>query len=165
MKPVNNFLDSVLPTFGNTKDNTPIYDEAQKMFISSPYTSAAGHSYYKGLRFTDRIVMIEKIGTYYNWTYIDGVELYAFNGTEKVLIAKKQFEKEFYNMEQIKREVKQMLFDYFRSQILLKNENASEELIEKHAMQTIDSLYENKIEQIVSYLKQPAMQTLLALEN
>ncbi len=162
MKPVNNFLDSVLPTFGNTKDNTPIYDDAQKMFISSAYTSAAGHSYYKGLRFTDRIVMIEQIGTYYNWTYIDGVELYAFNGTEKVLIAKKQFEKEFYNMERIKTEVKQMLFDYFRSQILLKNENASEELIEKHAMQTIDSLYENKIEQIVGYLKQPAMQALLA---
>lgn len=165
MKPINNFLDSVLPTFGNTKDNTPIYNDAQRMFISSTYTSAAGHLYYKGIRFSDRLVMIEQVGLYHNWTYIDGIELYAFNGTERILIAKKQFDKEFYNTELIKEEVIQMVFSYFKSQLLLKNENASKELIEEHASQTIASLYENKFEQIVKYLKQPAMLALLSAQN
>lgn len=49
MKPVNNFLDCVLPTFGNSKENIPVYNESQRMFISSNYTSAAGHLYYKGI--------------------------------------------------------------------------------------------------------------------
>lgn len=162
MKPVNNFLDSVLPTFGNTKESIPVYNEAQKMFISSNYTSATGHLYYKGIRFSDRLVMIEQVGLFHNWTYIDGIELYAFNGTERVLIAKKQFEKEFYNIEFIKKEVNQMLHSYLKSQILLRGENASPEIIEQHTNQTIGSLYENKIEQIVQYLKQPTMIALLA---
>jgi hypothetical protein len=165
MKPVNNFLDSVLPTFGNLKENIPVYNEAQRMFISSNYTSAAGHLYYKGIRFSERLVMIEQVGLYHNWTYIDGIELYAFNGTERVLIAKKQFDKVFYNMEFIKEEVNQMLHSYFKSQILLKNENASPEIIEQHTNETIGSLYENKIEQIVQYLKQPTMIALLAPQN
>ena len=165
MKPVNNFLDSVLPTFGNVKENIPVYNEAQKMFISSNYTSAAGHLYYKGIRFSDRLVMIEQVGLYHNWTYIDGVELYAFNGTERVLIAKKQFDKEFYNMEFIKEEVSQMLHGYLKSQILMKNENASPEIIEQHTNHTIESLYENKIEKMVQSLKQPTMIALLASQN
>lgn len=165
MKPVYNFLDSVLPTFGNIKENIPVYNEAQRMFISSNYTSAAGHLYYKGIRFSERLVMIEQVGLYHNWTYIDGVELYAFNGNERVLIAKKQFNKEFYNMEFIKNEVKQMLQNYFKSQIILKNENASEEILLHHTEQTLDSLYENKIEQIALQLKQSTMLSLLAPQN
>lgn len=162
MKPVNNFLDSVLPTFGNLKENIPVYNEAQKMFISSNYTSAAGHLYYKGIRFSERLIMIEQIGLFHNWTYIDGIELYTFNGGERVLIAKKQFEKVFYNMEFIKEEVNQMLHSYFKSQNLFKDKNASPENIEQYTYKTIGSLYENKIEQIVQYLKQPTMIALLA---
>lgn len=165
MKPVNNFLDSVLPTFGNIKENIPVYNEAQRMFISSNYTSAAGHLYYKGIRFSERLVMIEQVGLYHNWTYIDGVELYAFNGNERVLIAKKQFDKEFYNMEFIKNEVKQMMQSYFKSQVLLNNENASDEVLLQYTEQTLDSLYENKIEQIALQLKQSTMLSLLAPQN
>jgi len=165
MKPVNNFLDTVLPKYGNVKENIPVYNESQRMFISSNYTSAAGHLYYKGIRFSERLVMIEQVGLYHNWTYIDGVELYAFNGNERVLIAKKQFDKEFYNMEFIKNEVKQMMQSYFKSQVLLNNENASDEVLLQYTEQTLDSLYENKIEQIALQLKQSTMLSLLAPQN
>lgn len=165
MKPVNNFLDCVLPTFGNRKENIPVYNESQRMFISSNYTSAAGHLYYKGIRFSERLVMIEQVGLYHNWTYIDGIELYAFNGTERILISKKQYEKEFYNMTLIKEEVKQMLQGYFKSQILLKKENATDDILLKHTEETINSLYENKIEQMSKYLNQPSMVALLAPQN
>ncbi len=165
MKPVNNFLDCVLPTFGNSKENIPVYNESQRMFISSNYTSAAGHLYYKGIRFSERLVMIEQVGLYHNWTYIDGIELYAFNGTERILISKKQYEKEFYNMTLIKEEVKQMLQGYFKSQILLKKENATDDILLKHTEETINSLYENKIEQMSKYLNQPSMVALLAPQN
>ena len=165
MKPVNNFLDTVLPKYGNVKENIPVYNESQRMFISSNYTSAAGHLYYKGIRFSDRLVMIEQVGLYHNWTYIDGVELYAFNGNERVLIAKKQFDKEFYNMEFIKKEVKQILQSYFKSQTLFTNENTSEEYLLQQTEQILDTLYENKIEQIALQLKQSTMLSLLAPQN
>lgn len=165
MKPVNNFLDNVLPRFGNAKENIPVYNESQKMFISSNYTSAAGHLYYKGIRFSDRLVMIEQVGLYHNWTYIDGIELYAFDGNERVLIAKKQYDKEFYNLELIRSDVKQMLQSYFKSQNLFKNERVSDEFILEYSDQTVNSLYENKIEQIANQLKQTTMLALLAPQN
>ena len=45
------------------------------MFLCEEYESASGNRYYKGVRFCDRIVVVEKVGLYHNWTYIDGIEV------------------------------------------------------------------------------------------
>ena len=84
----NNLFDSILPTYGNPRVKTPIWNESQHMFITSQYTSAAGHTYYLGVRFSDRFVTILHIGLYHNWTYINEIELYAFDEHERTLIAK-----------------------------------------------------------------------------
>lgn len=69
------FFDSVLPSFGNSrKANTPIYDNSQKMFIVEEYESRAGHRYYKGVRFCNRLVFVESVGMYHNWTYLDSCQ-------------------------------------------------------------------------------------------
>ncbi|MFZ4548527.1 MAG: hypothetical protein ACOYN4_13870 [Bacteroidales bacterium] len=98
----NRFLDRILPTYGNPRENIPIYDSTQKMFLSNTYTSESGNMYYKGLRFSERLVMLEHVGLYKNWTYIDEVEIYAYDGTQMTLIGKKKFDKQFYNPETIK---------------------------------------------------------------
>lgn len=66
-------FDKILPTFGNPRVHVPIWDEGQKMFLCEEYDSGNGHRYYKGVRFCDRIVIVEKVGLYHTWTYIDGV--------------------------------------------------------------------------------------------
>lgn len=73
-------FDKILPTFGNPRVHVPVWDEGQKMFLCEEYESGNGHRYYKGVRFCDRIVIVEKVGLYHTWTYIDGIEVYAFNG-------------------------------------------------------------------------------------
>lgn len=73
-------FDSILPTFGNPRVHVPVWDEGQKMFLCEEYESANGHRYYKGVRFCDRIVVVEKVGLYHSWTYIDSIEIYVFNG-------------------------------------------------------------------------------------
>lgn len=117
----NNVFDSILPTFGNPRANLPVWDESQKMFITSEYESAAGNKYYKGVRFSDRLVIVEKIGLYHTWTYIDGIELYVFDGKKHQLIGSKPFEKVFYSKDLIKRELEKMLLDYVLSQAKLQN--------------------------------------------
>ena len=54
----NNLLDSILPTYGKPRVKTPIWNESQHMFITDQYTSAAGNTYYLGVRFSDRFVTI-----------------------------------------------------------------------------------------------------------
>ena len=56
----NNVFDSILPVYGNQRANLPIWNESQKMFITSEYESASGNRYYKGIRFSERLVIIEK---------------------------------------------------------------------------------------------------------
>ena len=75
-----NLFDSILPSFGNPRVHIPVWDDSQKMFICDEYESGNGHRYYRGIRFCDRIVILEKVGLYHSWTYIDSIELYAFNG-------------------------------------------------------------------------------------
>ena len=107
-----NLFDSILPTFGNPRVHIPVWDEGQKMFVCNEYESANGHRYYLGIRFCDRIVIVEKVGLYHNWTYIDAIELYAFNGQRMELIQKRDYDKVFRNETFIRQESEQMVKDY-----------------------------------------------------
>lgn len=107
-------FDNILPTYGNPRAKVPIWDNGQKMFIFEEHESANGHRYYSGLRFCERMAFVERVGTYHNWTYIDSIELYAFNNREKVLIQKRDYDKVFRNEDFIRRESQAMLQDYIK---------------------------------------------------
>lgn len=82
-------------------------------FVCEEYESASGHRYYKGIRFCDRLAVVEKVGLYYTWTYIDGIELYAFNETRMELVQKKEYDKVFQSEEFVRRETEIMVRNYF----------------------------------------------------
>lgn len=161
MKTTNSFLDKILPTFGNVRENIPIYCNSQKMFISSHYTSAAGNMYYKGLRFTDRIVMVEKVGLYKNFSYIDSIEIYAFNGTERILIGKVDYDKVFYNAEQIKMDAKTIIANYLEDSARINNTPLDSTLAIQQANSLLDKMYENPMRSAM-VLKDVYRQLLLA---
>ena len=143
MKTTNSFLDKILPTFGNVRENIPIYCHSQRMFISSHYTSAAGNMYYKGLRFTDRIVMVEKVGLYKNFSYIDSVEVYTFNGTERILIGKVDYDKVFYNAAQIKMDTQAIIVNYLEDSARINNTPLDSVYAKQQANDLIDKMYDN----------------------
>jgi hypothetical protein len=142
------FIDRILPAMGNQRENVPIYDSTQKMFLSNTYTSESGNMYYKGLRFSERFVMLEHIGLYKSWTYIDEIEIYAFDGNQMNIIAKKKFEKQFYNAELIKNEVIELTFEYFRNQNILCGSSGTDETLKALAVNIVEETYINPIENI-----------------
>ena len=107
-----NLLDSILPTFGTPRVHVPVWDDGQKMFIIDEYESGSGNHYYRGIRFCDRIVILEKVGLYHCWTYIDGIELYAFNGQKMELIQKRDYDKVYRSEDFVRQESEQMVKDY-----------------------------------------------------
>lgn len=157
----NSFLDKVLPTYGNYRENIPIYDSTQKMFLSNTYTSESGNMYYKGIRFSQRLVMLERVGLYKNWTYIDEVEIYAFDGNQMNIIGKKKFDKQFYNPETIKGEVETLAFEYLKNQMILSGCNGTDESIRTLARDIIEETYKNPME----YIKSLPESTRLMLNN
>lgn len=138
-----NLFNSILPTFGNPRANVPTWDNGQRMFICNEYESQNGNRYYRGFRFCDRIVIVEKVGLFHNWTYIDGIELYAFNGRKLELIQKKDYEKVFRNEEFIQHESQEMIKDFLSGAAKAKNASIPVEEIDAQAKSLVDDCYKS----------------------
>ena len=160
MKTSNSFIDKILPKFGNPRENIPVYSDSQKMFMSSHYTSAAGNMYFKGLRFTDRMVMIEKVGLYKNFSYIDSVEVFAFDGENKILIGKIDYDKVFYNTERIKEDTKTIITNYLEDSARITGAVIDKSQAKAQAVQLLEAMYENPIRSAIA-LKNAYKQLLL----
>ena len=143
-KAINKSLfDSILPTFGNPRVHIPVWDDSQKMFICDEFESGSGHRYYRGIRFCDRIVILEKVGLYYSWTYIDSIELYAFNGQKMELIQKRDYDKMFRNEDFIRQESEQMVKDYLTGVLKVQRTCLPAEQIAAHAFELVNGCYKS----------------------
>lgn len=138
-----NLFDNVLPSFGKPRVNIPVWDNSQKMFICGEYESAAGHRYYRGVRFCDRVVIVEKVGLYHNWTYIDCIELYAFNGTKAVLIQKRDYDKVFRKEDFIRAESESMVKEYLMGVLKTQNVTIPDEKLDVEVKGIIERCYKS----------------------
>lgn len=136
-------FDKILPTFGNPRVHVPVWDEGQKMFLCEEYESGNGHRYYKGVRFCDRIVIVEKVGLYHTWTYIDGIEVYAFNGKRLELVQKRDYDKTFRNEEFIRQESETMVRNYFEGVLKAQRSSMPQEQLEAQAKGIIEGCYKS----------------------
>ncbi len=136
-------FDSILPTFGSPRVHVPAWDNGQKMFICDEYESANGNRYYRGIRFCDRVVIVEKVGLYHNWTYIDGIELYAFNGKKLELIQKRDYDKVYRNEKFIRSESERMAKDYIAGILKAQRTSVPTEEVESQAKALIEGCYKS----------------------
>ena len=138
-----NLFDSILPTFGSPRLQVPAWDNGQKMFICDEYESANGNRYYRGVRFCDRVVIVEKVGLYHNWTYIDSIELYAFNDRKLELIQKRDYDKVHRSESFVRDESEAMVKDFLAGVLKAQRTSAPDEQLENQAKELIDRCYKS----------------------
>lgn len=138
-----NLFDNILPTFGSPRVNIPAWDNGQKMFICDDYESANGNRYYRGIRFCDRVAIVEKVGLYHNWTYIDSIELYAFNGKKVELIQKRDYDKVHRNEAFVRAESEAMVKDFLAGILKAQRTSVPAEQLENQAKELIESCYKS----------------------
>ena len=138
-----NLMEKILPTFGNERLRIPVWDEGQKMFLCDEYESASGHRYYKGIRFSNRIVVVEKVGLYHNCTYIDSIEVYAFNGPKVELVQKRDYEKTFRNEAFILEETRTMVRNYVEGMIKVQRCTISADELAAQAEEIVAGCYKS----------------------
>lgn len=153
-------FDNILPTFGNPRVHMPIWDEGQKMFLCDEHETEHGNRHYTGVRFCDRIVIVEKVGLYHSWTYIDSIELYAYNGTKLQLVQKRDYKKTFRNEEFIRSESQSMISSFFEGEFKLRRmsvpDNLStfaKDIVEKCYKSYLDSDYNIRLTQILPQIE------------
>ena len=65
------------------------YNAARNVFLTMGYTSAAGNTYYKAVRISDRLAVYYDIGQGYYHTFLNGIKLFCWDGQKARLIAQK----------------------------------------------------------------------------
>ena len=65
------------------------YNAAKNVFLSQGYTSAAGNTYYKAIRLSNRLMVYYDLGQVYAYTFLKGIKLFCFDGQKANLIAQK----------------------------------------------------------------------------
>lgn len=136
-------FDNLLPAFGNPRKAIPVWDEGQKMFLLGNYESEKGNMYYEGIRFCDRIVIKEKVGLCHTWTYIDSIEIYAFNGTRLELVQKRDYDKTFRREELVRSEAEQMICDFIAGAMKAQGMNCEQEQIREQAHTIVDGSFKS----------------------
>lgn len=138
-----NFFDKILPVYGRRREAIPTWDEDQKMFIVNQFESSSNNRYYKGVRFCSNVAIVENVGLYYSCTYIDSIEVYAFNGCCMELVQKRNYEKTFRNEEFICRETVDMLCNYINAALKMKGVVMSQEYVQNEAKGIVDMCYKS----------------------
>lgn len=67
------------------------YNAEKNILMTMGYTSAAGNTYYKAIRLSDRLAVFYDLGQGYAHTFLNGITLFAWNGTKANIIAKKSW--------------------------------------------------------------------------
>ena len=63
------------------------YNPEKNVYLTLGYTSAAGNTYYKAIRLSDRLAVYYHIGEGYAHTFLNGITLFAWNGQKAKVIA------------------------------------------------------------------------------
>ncbi len=155
-------FDNFLPAFGNPRAHIPTWDNGQKMFLCDEHESSSGNRYYRGIRFCDRMAIVEKVGLFHSFTYIDSIELYAFNGEKPELIQKRDYTKVYRNEEFIRTESEDMVKDYLSAIVKMQHMTVSEEetenqaksLVERSYKSFLDSDYDIRLTRILPLIEQ-----------
>lgn len=142
----NGFFDSILPTFGNQRSNTPVWNESLKMFITDEYESANGNRYYNGIRISNRIVIVEHVGMFHSFTYLDGMDIYMFDGEERKLIAQEKYDRQFYDVGFVRERSKQVLRNYAHSQAAMIGTAITDEVIEAEVNAIVNNSYQSLLD-------------------
>jgi hypothetical protein len=114
------------------------------MFLTAGYTSAAGNTYFQGIHLSNRLAIVLDIGIGYAYTFLNGMKLYCFDGTQKKLIGSRFYSCRCYCDSFARREASEILFEYLKSQAKIMGSYISDSQLEEFAKNQVLSAATNR---------------------
>lgn len=106
-------IDNALPALSGS----PVtYCKEHSIYLSNGYTSAAGNTYFQGLRLSDRLIVMYEFGQGWAHLFLNGIRLYCFDGKEKKLISSRGYSCQFFNEGFARNECIRMLKNFIATQ-------------------------------------------------
>ena len=138
-------VENALPALSGSKVH---YDNGRNMLCTTGYTSAAGNTYYQGIRLSDRLIITVSLGDGYNYTFMNGLRLYCFDGANQKLIGSRSYDRYTYSNLRAYSESEDILFNYLKSQSALMNAKVSDNQLRDFAREMVKEAMQNKFKAI-----------------
>lgn len=153
-----NFLDSVLPTFGSRCEKTYSWISGYGMFTVDEYTSKAGNHGCIGIRFSEDYAIVEKLGLYHTFHYLNELTLLVRKEGRWSQVEKRDsYDKVFLDNEYVRRESTEMIKTYLASapgiQIMKDIEKEATSIVDRFYSPTPGRETNDKLIEIVESLK------------
>lgn len=138
-------VEKSLPAMSGSKVS---YNSKNNIFLTSGYTSAAGNTYYQGIRLSDRIVVKYDLGQGYKYLFLNGIQIYGFNGTGTTLLASRAFLRTCFDESLAKRQCVDMVMSYLKGQMKLAGTSVSELQLSQFADSLVGEAMRNQPKQL-----------------
>lgn len=138
-------VEKSLPAMSGSKVS---YNSKNNIFLTSGYTSAAGNTYYQGIRLSDRIVVKYNLGQGYKYLFLNGIQIYGFNGTGTTLLASRAFLCTCFDESLAKRQCVDMVMSYLKGQMKLAGTSVSESQLSQFADSLVGEAMKNQPKQL-----------------
>ena len=106
------------------------YSPARNMFVTPGYTCAGGNTYFKAIRFSDRLIVYYDLSLGYKYTFLNGIKLFCFDGQKAQLIAQKYwggYDYRIFNEQFAKEQSILMLKGFLDGQLRLQGAHVSDQ--------------------------------------
>lgn len=134
-------VNQTLPAVSNS---SVTYNADRNMFLTTGYTSAAGNTYFQGIHLSNRLAIVFDIGIGYAYTFLNGMKLYCFDGTQKKLIGSRFYNCCCYSDSYARKEATEILLEYLKSQAKIVGAYISETQLEEFARNQVLSAATNR---------------------
>lgn len=131
-------VESALPALSGSNVT---YNAQNHIFLTNGYTSAVGNTYYQGIRLSDRIIISYNIGEGYAYTFLNGVNVYGFNGREKRLIGSRSYYCQCFSERYAKKEAMQIVMDYMKGQAKMLGASVDAHQLEQFSERLVEDTY------------------------
>lgn len=116
------------------------YNEKHNIYLSNGYTSAAGNTYFQGIRLSDRLIVKYDFGQGYAYLFLNGIRLYCHDGYDTKLISSRGYYRQGWNESFARHECLDMLKDYLLSQTRMLRQSVPQSQIEDFAAAMVKSV-------------------------
>lgn len=113
---LNSLVEKALPAMSGSQVT---YNQRNNIFLSSGYTSAAGNTYFHGIRLSDRIIINYDFGQGWKYLFLNGIRIYGYDGRNKQLISSKCYNCTVFSEQFAKVQCQNMIVEYLTGQMKL----------------------------------------------
>lgn len=120
------------------------YNPEKNVYLTLGYTSAANNTYYKAVRFSDRLAVHYDIGQGYCHTFLNGITLFAWDGQKAVIIGRRTWggcDWRCFSEQFAKEQAIRMLNDYLQGQAKALGQHVEEQQLLSYSRQMIDDVH------------------------